>query len=450
MVYISISSPTIYCINTITPISNNMCRPKIFYFGDEDRLAPQVYNNIDAQYEIILTDKDDLKNLRKANNGHLAIIEHAPYANESFDILSTIKGIKHQLPVILLAKNPSKTDLIQAMRLGANDIFMLSDPIEDLLARIEQYSEPPSQGLKARIIRFFEVFLAYLEGLFANAKKIKPSPNTLNIGMPIPALSTPVALKKDNELKVNILDGFSMTYEGEKIKSIKSKKASALWSYLLLNHRKKINRDNLMTTFWEDSASESAKNCLHVTICALRKHFATQIPAKDIILYQDGGYSLNPDLNITLDVTEFKRYWKQANKLESADNMEEAIVYYEKAYTFYNSDFLQEISLENWVEAEREHLRETYLIILDRLSWYYYNKEKYEFARRFCREALKKDDCLEDIHARLMCCYAKLGQRASAIRQYQKCVEILDKELDISPSPTTVELFEKIKRNQFL
>lgn len=65
-------------------------------------------------------------------------------------------------------------------------------------------------------------------------------------------------------------------------------------------------------------------------------------------------------------------------------------------------------------------------------------------AEKVFRMMLEKDDCLENIHRKLILCYYQLGRRDLAIRQYHKCVEALQKELNIEPSLSTKELFQLI------
>jgi DNA-binding SARP family transcriptional activator len=60
------------------------------------------------------------------------------------------------------------------------------------------------------------------------------------------------------------------------------------------------------------------------------------------------------------------------------------------------------------------------------------------------QDILSKDQYHESAHRGLMLCYYRLGDRASAVRQYQACAKILREELDLSPAPETGKLFLKI------
>ena len=100
---------------------------------------------------------------------------------------------------------------------------------------------------------------------------------------------------------------------------------------------------------------------------------------------------------------------------------------------------------ENWTELERGNLREIYLIILDKLSQYYYMDGSPETAIHLCETILSKDNCREDIYQRIMECYYKLGKREKALKKYQQCIHILRDELDIEPTRSLNQLFHKIK-----
>ena len=57
---------------------------------------------------------------------------------------------------------------------------------------------------------------------------------------------------------------------------------------------------------------------------------------------------------------------------------------------------------------------------------------------------LSIDDCWERAYHFLMMGHMRLGNRAQAIRAYQRAVKRLDEELDMAPSPKTTALYEDI------
>ena len=60
------------------------------------------------------------------------------------------------------------------------------------------------------------------------------------------------------------------------------------------------------------------------------------------------------------------------------------------------------------------------------------------------QRVLIRDKCWERAYRHLMLAYDRLGDRGQVGRTYQRCVQSLREELDISPSPETQELYERL------
>ena len=66
-------------------------------------------------------------------------------------------------------------------------------------------------------------------------------------------------------------------------------------------------------------------------------------------------------------------------------------------------------------------------------------------SRRRVSPLLARDDLHEDAVRALMQCHVELGERAQALRVYQRFAERLMKELDAEPDDETTELFDRIR-----
>ena len=63
---------------------------------------------------------------------------------------------------------------------------------------------------------------------------------------------------------------------------------------------------------------------------------------------------------------------------------------------------------------------------------------------RLTQRVLAVDSVWEDAYRAQMRAYQAQGNRPLALRTYQQCVEILDREFGVAPLPETVELHERI------
>jgi DNA-binding SARP family transcriptional activator len=117
---------------------------------------------------------------------------------------------------------------------------------------------------------------------------------------------------------------------------------------------------------------------------------------------------------------------------------------YRRAVELYQGDFLEEDLYIDWPIWPREHLRGLYLEIVNALGEYYLNQGEFTETVAMCQKLLACDNCHEEAYRRLMRCYLAQGQRRLAVRQYQLCVQMLRRELDVPPSAETQALYAQI------
>ncbi|HMQ35169.1 MAG TPA: BTAD domain-containing putative transcriptional regulator, partial [Chloroflexaceae bacterium] len=248
-------------------------------------------------------------------------------------------------------------------------------------------------------------------------------------------------------LAAYMLGAFRVSLDDRPVESWPSGRGRSVLKYLLTQRARPVPRDVLMDFFWPESAPESARNSLNVAIHGLRQSFraVTETP---VVLFEQGAYRLNPELAIWVDVEEFERHVQTARQLEASGQLTAATTEYEIAIRLYEADFLSDDPYEDWPVLTRERLRVLQLEALDHLSQIYFAQGQYGTCSSLCQQMLAADSCREDAHCRLMRCYARLGQYPPALRQYQTCVEALRNELDVEPSPATVELSERIRRRE--
>jgi DNA-binding SARP family transcriptional activator len=149
-----------------------------------------------------------------------------------------------------------------------------------------------------------------------------------------------------------------------------------------------------------------------------------------------------------VDVEEFEQCYKAGQSFERKGTLAEAVCEYELAENLYQGDFLEEDLYEDWLIPRREGMKDSYLLILDRLSRYYLEEKRYTTCIQLCQKVLAKDDCREDAHRRLMRCYSRQGQPNLALRQYHLCEETLTRVLDVSPMSKTMTLYQQIRTRE--
>jgi DNA-binding SARP family transcriptional activator len=103
---------------------------------------------------------------------------------------------------------------------------------------------------------------------------------------------------------------------------------------------------------------------------------------------------------------------------------------------------------QDWCLLERERLQAMYLAMLDKLMIYCMVHHQYESGVEYGIRILRIDYAREKTHQRLMRLFYLSGDRTSALRQFERCAEILMRELKVKPTKSTILLYEQIVADQ--
>ena len=109
-------------------------------------------------------------------------------------------------------------------------------------------------------------------------------------------------------------------------------------------------------------------------------------------------------------------------------------------------DYLADAPEAEWALYPREALRQSRLEALLELAELHFNDAAYPASAATFEQALFLDGYLEVAHRGLMRCFARQGEAGRAVRHYQRLVELLIRDLNTSPSPESVLLYERIRR----
>jgi DNA-binding SARP family transcriptional activator len=152
------------------------------------------------------------------------------------------------------------------------------------------------------------------------------------------------------------------------------------------------------------------------------------------ISYEGGAYRLQ-SRQYSYDVDAFHRDLAKAGRARSAQRER----YLMEAISLCQGDYLEDIYSE-WTEELRASLRREYHQALEDLAKNCRAQGRLEDAAEYCHRLLDKDTLREDIHRELMGILLEMGDRAGAIRQFEKLRLILEEELGADPSHETFDL----------
>ncbi len=217
-----------------------------------------------------------------------------------------------------------------------------------------------------------------------------------------------------------------------------SRNAHALLAYLAMAPGIPRPRETLTTLLWGETPAPQARNRLRQALYVLRTALGS-LEAQLLRLYGD-AVSLVPD-EVQVDVQIFERLVA----VGSPAALREAV-------GLYRGDLLQGLApqtsaFEDWLAVERERLRELAIEALAKLLAAERQAGHRDSATVTATRLLALDPLQEVTHRTLMRLYLEADRRGAALRQYQTCVRVLQRELNIEPEEETRQLYQEILRH---
>lgn len=234
-------------------------------------------------------------------------------------------------------------------------------------------------------------------------------------------------------IRLLLFGGFEARLDSGSVLRLPTRKTRALLAYLAVHPGQSQPRDKLATLLWGDSGHTQARTSLRQSVAALRKSLGA---AATTALHVDAKtVSLDPAV-VEADVDRFERLVAEASPAAL-----------EAAVALYQGELLEGFEeaaapFEDWLLVERERLRELALEALARLLRHQVDAGDLEAAIRTAQKLVAVDPLQEAAHRTLMRLYLRQGRRANALRQYQTCVGVLQRELGVEPEPETRDAYQ--------
>lgn len=238
---------------------------------------------------------------------------------------------------------------------------------------------------------------------------------------------------------------FTALIEGQAVYEFGSGKAQELLAYLLIYHDRSHTREALAEMLWEASSSATAKKYLRQALWQMQQ----ALPADGLIENGSDWIRIAPEAAYQLDVTEFEQAFALARGVPGQELEPEVAAGLERAAGMYRGDLL-EGWYADWCIFERERLQNIWLATLDKLIAYCEVRKDYEAGIAYGMRVLRSDRARERTHRQLMRLHYLAGDRTGALRQYQRCAQALQEELNVRPSRRTEQLHRQLLEDAFL
>jgi DNA-binding SARP family transcriptional activator len=237
-------------------------------------------------------------------------------------------------------------------------------------------------------------------------------------------------------LKIHLLGQFKLQANNLAIE-LPSRSAQSTLAYLVLNAGVTQRREKLAGLLWPEATETNARSYLRQALWRIRKSLES-----GSLTWED--YLQISDISVTFD--DQSDYWLDVDILlqpTEAGTVEEII----EIISLYRGELLPGF-YDEWIVLERDRLQAAYHqkmnLLLERLI----QTGRWDDALKWSEQWIRLGYSPEPAYRALMSAYAGLGDQGMISATYQRCVESLNRELGLEPSPETQRLYEQALRGE--
>ena len=272
------------------------------------------------------------------------------------------------------------------------------------------------------------------------SERLKEHPGVGQVRLPGDIIERPIF----PTLHIKLLGTFLITSDRIPMTSIDMPRLQSLLAYLVQHQGVPQSRTWLASLLWPDSTEEQAHTNLRNLLYKLRQ----ALPESDRYLSVDRHTILwQSDGSWTLDVLDFEQAVARAEQAEQEDNHAALRLALEQAVELYRGDLLPDC-YDEWILPERDRLSQLFLDVLEWLLCLREQEGDYQGAIRIAQRLQREDPLQEATYRHLMRLYAASGNRAAAVRTYQRCVAVLERELAVEPGPATRQVYVQLIQSE--
>lgn len=241
-------------------------------------------------------------------------------------------------------------------------------------------------------------------------------------------------------MRVHLFGRFAVT---PAVAGLSGRKAQELLAYLLLSPGRPHARERLAHVLWESEDATQPRTYLRKALWQLQRAFGRvgasgQPPA----VHADAEcIEIRCAPWLWVDVHEFDAAFDDAMR---GGTIRRSVDRLERALAVYRGDLLEGWYL-SWCEVERVRLQQRFVTLAGWMLDACVETGEVERGLGVAARVLAKERAHERTHRHVMRLLAQGGDRTSAIRQFERCREILQADLGVDPSPTTVEVLHAVR-----
>jgi DNA-binding SARP family transcriptional activator len=216
-----------------------------------------------------------------------------------------------------------------------------------------------------------------------------------------------------------------------------------LFAYLVCHRQRPITRAELADALWPGDLPSAWETALNALVSELRAVLRGVKPTTITLAGVLGGYLLQVGDDAWIDREAAAEAIDQAEGMLRSNDWKGAWGPSNIAAITARQPFLGGEEAE-WITRERMRLQSILLRALDCLTEIWLQNGEPSLALEAAREGVALEPYCETGYQRLMRIHVALGNRAEALRVYERCRLLLANELGTDPSPETQKVYQDL------
>jgi DNA-binding SARP family transcriptional activator len=248
-------------------------------------------------------------------------------------------------------------------------------------------------------------------------------------------------------LQLALLGTPLVQHDGRGVK-FPTRKALALLIHLAVEGAP-ISREKLITLLRPESDTVHGRTALRTTLTHLRDALNEKPDAPHLLIEQDTlTFSVQSDFELDLRAVEAVYERTRQSPVSNLTLLRGQLA---SAIALYRGNFLEGFSLnaapefDDWTGQQRETWHQRLNTLFDRLTQLQFEGGEAASGIETATHWLARDPLNETAYRRVMRLHMAAGNRPAALRAYENCRAVLQRELNADPSPETEALAERIQ-----
>ncbi|MDX2161382.1 MAG: BTAD domain-containing putative transcriptional regulator [bacterium] len=238
--------------------------------------------------------------------------------------------------------------------------------------------------------------------------------------------------------QVRLFGGLHLTHAAHHLVRFRTRKTGALLAYLAFHRGQPHPRERLVDLFWPDADGAAGRDSLSTALASLRRQLEPPDVIAGSVIAADRQQVTLSAAAVQTDVEQFEALVKAAlTTLPFPVQMRQL----SQAFGLYGGTLLPEYA-DDWIEPQRQRLREQYVLVLRRLLALLYADTRFNEAMTTAQRALALEPDLEAVHYHLLEAMAQVHEFDLLHAHYQHYRHMLRHTLAVEPSDRIQALAE--------